>query len=93
MKSASFIYAPRVLAMVHARSSTAMARKATKITARYGGLQGEGVSDIADQLQATRFLASGLRQGTLRLPHFCLAAIDRRHCHLIFQAQGQPNLQ
>ena len=79
-------------AMVQASSSTAMARTATKITAQDGGYKKGG------QLHSgpiTSNKTPGFRTplGSLLLPHFCLTAIDRRRCHLIFQAQSHPNLQ
>ena len=60
LKTGRFIHAPGFFAMVQASSSTAMARTATKITARYGGLQSEGVS-----YKQTNHKQPGLRRGTL----------------------------
>ena len=79
--------------MVSQASSTAMAMAVRKITRRQGGVHGEGVSYTTDQPQSTTVRESGLRPGSLLLRHFCFTAIDRRRCHLIFQAQGHPNLQ
>ena len=53
-----------------------------------------GVTERGGQLYSRPITSNQDSAEVTSVPsHFCLAAIDRRRCLLIFQAQSHPNLQ